>query len=119
MASIFSLSLLDVVLAATVLSSTLLTVFLLTLPSQYAPHRLRRKSGAKGANREGADAKDAVADEISVQVVVLGDIGRSPRMQYHAISLAKHGARVDLIGYNGARLEPPVRLYSKLIISRI
>jgi beta-1,4-mannosyltransferase len=37
----------------------------------------------------------------SVQVVVLGDIGRSPRMQYHALSLAKHGARVDVIGFKG------------------
>jgi hypothetical protein len=36
-----------------------------------------------------------------VQVVVLGDVGRSPRMQYHAISLAKHGAHVDLIGILG------------------
>lgn len=34
-------------------------------------------------------------------VLVLGDIGRSPRMQYHALSIAKHGGSVDLIGYNG------------------
>ena len=38
---------------------------------------------------------------ISVQVLVLGDIGRSPRMQYHAMSIAKHGGRVDVIGYKG------------------
>lgn len=38
-----------------------------------------------------------------VQVLVLGDIGRSPRMQYHAISLAKMGRKVDLIGYKGER----------------
>jgi len=37
----------------------------------------------------------------SVQVVVLGDIGRSPRMQYHALSIAKYGGHVDLIGYLG------------------
>jgi beta-1,4-mannosyltransferase len=35
----------------------------------------------------------------SVAVVVLGDIGRSPRMQYHCISLARSGIAVDLIGY--------------------
>ncbi|KAI0165563.1 glycosyltransferase family 33 protein [Xylariaceae sp. FL1272] len=35
----------------------------------------------------------------SVQILVLGDIGRSPRMQYHALSLAKHGCNVHLIGY--------------------
>lgn len=35
----------------------------------------------------------------TVKVVVLGDIGRSPRMQYHALSLATNGFRVNLIGY--------------------
>ena len=43
---------------------------------------------------------EKVEDE-HVQVLVLGDIGRSPRMQYHAISLAKTGRKVDLIGYKG------------------
>lgn len=38
-----------------------------------------------------------------VAVIVLGDIGRSPRMQYHATSLAKHGCEVSLIGYAGAQ----------------
>lgn len=36
-----------------------------------------------------------------VQVLVLGDIGRSPRMQYHALSIAKKGGFVDLVGYLG------------------
>ncbi len=40
--------------------------------------------------------------DISVQVIVLGDVGRSPRMQYHALSIAQHGGRVDLIGYQGS-----------------
>ncbi|XP_046968825.1 chitobiosyldiphosphodolichol beta-mannosyltransferase [Vanessa cardui] len=34
-----------------------------------------------------------------VKVVVLGDIGRSPRMQYHALSLAGCGFDVNMIGY--------------------
>jgi len=38
-----------------------------------------------------------------VGVIVLGDIGRSPRMQYHATSLAKRGCEVSLIGYAGAQ----------------
>jgi hypothetical protein len=42
-----------------------------------------------------------IEPQISVQVLVLGDIGRSPRMQYHAMSIAKHGGRVDVIGYKG------------------
>lgn len=36
-----------------------------------------------------------------IQILVLGDIGRSPRMQYHAISVAKHGRKVDIVGYKG------------------
>merc|ERR1719476_33159 len=44
---------------------------------------------------------------MQVAVVVLGDVGRSPRMQYHAQSLAElpHGAgvktEVSLVGYRG------------------
>ena len=37
-----------------------------------------------------------------IAVVVLGDIGRSPRMQYHAISFSKVGFLVDIIGYGGS-----------------
>ncbi|KAK0715049.1 glycosyl transferases group 1-domain-containing protein [Lasiosphaeris hirsuta] len=36
---------------------------------------------------------------VLVHVLVLGDIGRSPRMTYHALSIAKHGGIVNLIGY--------------------
>ncbi|XP_017781882.1 PREDICTED: chitobiosyldiphosphodolichol beta-mannosyltransferase [Nicrophorus vespilloides] len=38
----------------------------------------------------------------SVCVVVLGDIGRSPRMQYHSRSFAEEGHKVDIVGYQGA-----------------
>ncbi|XP_066498351.1 chitobiosyldiphosphodolichol beta-mannosyltransferase [Hoplias malabaricus] len=34
-------------------------------------------------------------------VLVLGDLGRSPRMQYHALSLSRHGYNVTLIGFSG------------------
>uniref|UniRef100_A0A3Q3X6J4 Uncharacterized protein n=1 Tax=Mola mola TaxID=94237 RepID=A0A3Q3X6J4_MOLML len=34
-----------------------------------------------------------------VCVLVLGDIGRSPRMQYHALSLGKHGYAVTFAGF--------------------
>src|SRR5512142_2295569 len=46
-------------------------------------------------------SKKAAARDVSVQVLVLGDIGRSPRMQYHALSIAQHGGQVQLIGYDG------------------
>jgi beta-1,4-mannosyltransferase len=36
-------------------------------------------------------------------VVVLGDIGRSPRMQYHALSLARQAClEVDIVAYGGS-----------------
>lgn len=35
-------------------------------------------------------------------MVVLGDIGRSPRMQYHALSLARQAClEVDIVAYGG------------------
>eukprot|EP00792_Barthelona_sp_PAP020_P004293 TRINITY_DN2027_c0_g1_i1.p1 TRINITY_DN2027_c0_g1~~TRINITY_DN2027_c0_g1_i1.p1 ORF type:complete len:420 (+),score=98.44 TRINITY_DN2027_c0_g1_i1:206-1465(+) len=34
-------------------------------------------------------------------VLVLGDLGRSPRMQYHCTSLANNGYNVDFVGYEG------------------
>jgi len=39
-----------------------------------------------------------------VHVVVLGDIGRSPRMQFHALSLASTGFQVCIFGYLGIHL---------------
>ncbi|CAM6097512.1 unnamed protein product [Calypogeia fissa] len=56
-------------------------------------------------------------------VVVLGDIGRCPRMQYHALSLSKQaGLDVDIIAFSGtdphsAVLEDP-RIHLHLLKSR-
>jgi beta-1,4-mannosyltransferase len=72
-------------LTVLVVLSSLITVLLLSLPVRY---------GQNESSRNGND-------KVSVQILVLGDIGRSPRMQFHAISIAKHGGRVDLIGYQG------------------
>ncbi|KAJ3173832.1 mannosyltransferase [Geranomyces variabilis] len=44
-----------------------------------------------------------------VLVLVLGDVGRSPRTQYHAVSLANAGFAVDLVGYPGTLPLPAVR----------
>ncbi|XP_043252084.1 chitobiosyldiphosphodolichol beta-mannosyltransferase [Colletes gigas] len=44
----------------------------------------------------------AYKEHKNVCVLVLGDLGRSPRMQYHVISLAKEGFTVDFIGYPGS-----------------
>ncbi|XP_017260924.2 chitobiosyldiphosphodolichol beta-mannosyltransferase, partial [Kryptolebias marmoratus] len=40
-----------------------------------------------------------VAVFLGVCVLVLGDIGRSPRMQYHALSLSRHGFLVTFVGF--------------------
>jgi beta-1,4-mannosyltransferase len=42
-----------------------------------------------------------VKGEKNVCIIVLGDIGRSPRIQYHALSFAKHGFNVTIVGYGG------------------
>ncbi|CAM1511314.1 Fc.00g088270.m01.CDS01 [Cosmosporella sp. VM-42] len=41
-----------------------------------------------------------------IQILVVGDIGRSPRMQYHGLSVAKHGRFVDLVGYKETARHP-------------
>lgn len=50
----------------------------------------------------------AIEDLRRIQILVLGDIGRSPRMQYHAISCARNGMHVDLIGYRDSAINPEV-----------
>lgn len=50
--------------------------------------------------------RDGRQSEKHVQIVVLGDIGRSPRMQYHALSILKHGGNVDFVGYRDSPLHP-------------
>jgi beta-1,4-mannosyltransferase len=84
---------LELILTLATIASTLFTVTLLLLPSRYVKH-----SPPKAVSSASADEP-----KISVQVLVLGDIGRSPRMQYHAMSIAKHGGRVDMIGYKGKK----------------
>ncbi|KAH7165567.1 family 33 glycosyltransferase [Dactylonectria macrodidyma] len=41
-----------------------------------------------------------------IQILVVGDIGRSPRMQYHAMSVAKHGRNVDIVAYKETARHP-------------
>ncbi|KAJ6016151.1 hypothetical protein N7540_010742 [Penicillium herquei] len=73
--------------------SSLLTVLILLLPSQYDP---RPPSSGESSSRP----------KTSVQILVLGDIGHSPRMQYHALSIAKNGGKVVIIGYTESDPHP-------------
>jgi beta-1,4-mannosyltransferase len=51
-------------------------------------------------------------------VIVLGDLGRSPRMQYHAVALAVNGVDVDLIGEEGFAL-PAALLHPRITVHRL
>ena len=52
-------------------------------------------------------------------VVVAGDLGRSPRMQYHAHALAANGVDVDLIGYHGVPLPKILTSDPRITIHRL
>ena len=104
----------EIVLGVFVVLSMLLTIALLTLPSQYDPYL---DKSLKFVDDDGKDVPIKMKDGSeplqfkqgrTVQVLVLGDIGRSPRMQYHALSIAKHGGRVFLIGYQGTFGDAPL-----------
>ncbi|TID22389.1 hypothetical protein E2P81_ATG11492 [Venturia nashicola] len=96
----------NLLLLGAVLCSAALTIFLTTLPTRYLPHQQQAKEGVSEKNH----------NNVTVQIVVLGDIGRSPRMQYHALSIAKHGGHVDLIGYNESDLHPEITSNSLITI---
>ncbi|KAJ3863791.1 mannosyltransferase [Lentinula novae-zelandiae] len=50
----------------------------------------------------------------SIAILVLGDIGRSPRMMYHAESFAENGFMVYLIGYGGSKPIPALERLPKV-----
>jgi beta-1,4-mannosyltransferase len=97
----------SVVLSVIVVLSTFFTILLVTLPKQYDPYEDKAikyvDENGKGIEVKTKDGKTALRwkQGRTVQIVVLGDIGRSPRMQYHALSIAKHGGKVFLVGYRG------------------
>ena len=49
-------------------------------------------------------------------VLVLGDLGRSPRMQYHVVSLAEAGYLVDLMGDPGSPLPESIQRHKRVSI---
>ncbi|KAK6169162.1 hypothetical protein SNE40_020263 [Patella caerulea] len=55
----------------------------------------------------------------SVCIVVLGDIGRSPRMQYHAVSFAEEGYNVDIVGYGGSKPIEQIEGNDKISLSHL
>ncbi|KAL4972193.1 glycosyl transferases group 1-domain-containing protein [Aspergillus desertorum] len=87
------------------LVSTIVTLFILMLPSQYEPKR-----------RESRSSDDLSEPKTTAQVLVLGDIGRSPRMQYHALSIARSGGQVSIVGYYESEVHPDISSHSSISI---
>jgi beta-1,4-mannosyltransferase len=58
-------------------------------------------------------------DSMRVTVAVLGDLGRSRRMLYHALALADSGADVDLVGYVEHALPSAVRTHPRIRLHRL
>ena len=100
-------------LTAAVIGSTLFTIFLITLPTRYTSYSTDLAEDERIADQEGEVRTPGVSKKLqsdkSFQVVVLGDIGRSPRMQYHALSIAKAGGCVDIIGYQDSDVHPEIK----------
>lgn len=101
--------------------STLVTLIIVTLPSTYNPYHpdliededftdedKKNKESGYGYFAKNRGGNKSLKTETSVTVLVLGDIGRSPRMQYHVASIAAHGGRVSLIGYLKSELLPEI-----------
>ncbi|KAM9391635.1 chitobiosyldiphosphodolichol beta-mannosyltransferase [Pholidichthys leucotaenia] len=57
--------------------------------------------------------------ERRVCVLVLGDIGRSPRMQYHALSLSRHGYLVTFVGFSDTKPHQDVLSKENIFIAPI
>ncbi|KAI5267461.1 hypothetical protein E4T47_08031 [Aureobasidium subglaciale] len=111
-----------ILLPIAVTLSTLVTAFILTLPSPYKAEEQEdiddnslseddktNKDSGYAYYAKNRDANKSLKTDASVTVLVLGDIGRSPRMQYHVASIAAHGGRVSLIGYLESELLPEIR----------
>lgn len=103
------------------ITTVVFAVFVLNLPSQYDPYRkdLIEEDNFREEDKKNAesgygyfakhrDTNKTLKVEASVTVLVLGDIGRSPRMQYHVASIARHGGRVSLIGYVESQILPEI-----------
>jgi beta-1,4-mannosyltransferase len=54
-----------------------------------------------------------------VAVVVLGDLGRSPRMLYHARSLGDTVGDVDLVGYVESEIPAAIAAHSRIRVHRL
>ncbi|KAK5129163.1 hypothetical protein LTR08_003783 [Meristemomyces frigidus] len=120
----------EATLTLAVILSTAVTLLIFTLPTSYShfhPHEQRETDFTEADKTTSPEASGyayfrthshhgVLKQDASVQVVVLGDIGRSPRMQNHALSIATHGGHVDLIGYTDSEIHPALRAHRSITI---
>lgn len=113
----------EATLILALINSIIFAIFVFAFfPSQWSPYRQdliqednfseedkKNNESGYGYFSRGHGGTKTLKYETSVTILVLGDIGRSPRMQYHAASIAKHGGRVSLVGYIETDVLPELR----------
>jgi hypothetical protein len=84
----------------------------ITALSRHIPHHAHTTQERSMADTPPPDAER----RRHAVVLVLGDVGRSPRMQYHALSLAGEDPAMDvsLVGYRGERCIPAVEEHPRI-----
>lgn len=70
-------------------------------------------------NRRMMPEKESPDGVSRVVIVVLGDLGRSPRMQRHALELAERGVPVSLVGHNETPLIPALAEHPQVTLNAI
>jgi len=120
-------------LTSAVVLTTAFSIFLFTLPSEYNAFGGSEITEAYFTNEDrkneersgfGYFKKHSKPDgkcwyDATVQVVVLGDIGRSPRMQYHAMSIATYGGKVNIVGYVDSDVHPDIQAHRMIEVTPI
>lgn len=122
-----------VILSLALFSSALFFAFVLTAPKDFDPRNEveiteddftnEDKTAAEKSGyayyKKHRNADNVLKTNNTFHVVVLGDIGRSPRMQYHALSIAAHGGLVNLIGYVESEVHPDIQANSMIKVIAI
>ena len=117
------LSYFSIAVISALVTSLFVCFCIFTLPSTYthfSPGQFRGKDFKEADRKDSArsgyayfqkhkNEDDELPTPTSVSVVVLGDIGRSPRMQNHALAIATRGGTVDLFGYVDSEIHPDIR----------
>jgi beta-1,4-mannosyltransferase len=76
--------------------------------------RYHRSRAAPAAIIDQPRIRKMGVPRMRVVVVVLGDLGRSPRMLYHALALADSDADVELVGYRESELPDEVARHPRI-----